>query len=152
MKSNNENAGDVSTIPQESDESAQQSAHIEPVSGTSEVGPTTFQQDQSAQMKPMKSKNENEGDVSTISQESDESAQQSAEVEPVSGTSGVGPTTFQQDQSAKMKPMKSNNENEGDVSTIPQESDESGTIKILSISMMFYIQNFPILILIYRIL
>jgi hypothetical protein len=35
-----------------------------------------------------------------------------------------------------MKPMKSNNENEGDVSTIPQESDESGTIKILSISMM----------------
>ena len=57
-------------------------------------------------------------------------AQQSAQVEPVSGTSGVGPITFQQDQIAKKKPMKSNNENEGDVSTIPQESDESGTIKI----------------------
>ena len=65
------------------------------------------------------------------------SAQQSAQVEPVSGTSGVGPITFQQDQSAKMKPMKSNNENAGDVSTIHQESDESGRIKILNISMMY---------------
>ena len=65
------------------------------------------------------------------------SAQQSAQVEPVSGTSGVGPTSFQQDQSAKKKHMKSNNENAGDVSTIPQESDESGTIKILYISMMY---------------
>ena len=54
-------------------------------------------------------------------------AQQAAQVEPVSGTSEVGPTTFQQNQSAKMKPMKSNNENEGDVSTIPQESDEIST-------------------------
>jgi hypothetical protein len=42
-----------------------------------------------------------------------------------------------------MKPMKSNNENEGDVSTIPQESDESGTIKILSISMMYLYTEFP---------
>ena len=125
MKSNNENAGDVSTIPQENDEIGRQSAHVEPVSETSEVGPTTFQQNQSAKMKPMKSNNENEGDVSTIPQESDESARQSAHVEPVSGTSDVELTTFQQDQSAKMKPMKSNNENEGDVSTIPQESDES---------------------------
>ena len=50
------------------------------------------------------------------------SVQQSAQV---SGTSGVGPTTFQQDQSAKKKPKKSNNENEVDVSTIPQKSDES---------------------------
>ena len=44
--------------------------------------------------------------------------------------------------------MKSNNENEGDVSTILQESDKSGTIKILNISMMNlqrYKQNFPIL-------
>jgi hypothetical protein len=65
------------------------------------------------------------------------SAQQSAQVDPVSGTSGVGPTTSQQDQSAKKKPMKSNNENEGDVSTIPQGSQESGTIKILYISMMY---------------
>jgi hypothetical protein len=77
------------------------------------------------------------------------SAQQSAQVEPVSGTSGVGykrlpPTTSQQDHSAKNKPKKSNNENEGDVSTIPQESQESGTIKILYISMMyFYMQNIP---------
>jgi len=71
------------------------------------------------------------------------SAQQSAHVEPVSGTSGVRPTTFQQDQSAKMKPMKSNNENEGDVSTIPQESVESGTIKILYISMMYLYTEFP---------
>ena len=70
------------------------------------------------------------------------SAQQSAQVEPVSGTSGVGPTTFQQDQSAKKKPMKSNNENE-DVSTIPQESDESGRIKILYISMMYLYTEFP---------
>jgi hypothetical protein len=53
------------------------------------------------------------------------SAQQSAQFEPVSGTSGVGPTTFQQNQSAKKKPMKSNNENEGDVSTILQESEEN---------------------------
>ena len=37
----------------------------------------------------------------------------------------MGHTTFQQDQSATKKPQKSNNENEGDVSTIPQESDES---------------------------
>jgi hypothetical protein len=70
------------------------------------------------------------------------SAQQSAQVEPVSGTSGVGykrlpPTTSQQDHSAKKKPKKSNNENEGDVSTIPQESQESGMIKILYISMMY---------------
>ena len=68
------------------------------------------------------------------------SAQQSAQVEPVSGTSGVGykklpPTTSQQDQSAKKKPKKSNNENEGDVLTIPQESGESGTIKILNTGM-----------------
>jgi hypothetical protein len=53
-------------------------------------------------------------------------AQQSAHVEPVSGTSEVGPTTFQ-----------------GDVSTILQESDESGTIKILSISMMYLYTEFP---------
>jgi hypothetical protein len=64
------------------------------------------------------------------------SAQQSAQFEPVSGTSGVGykrlpSTTFQQDQSAKKKRKKSNNENEEDASTILQESDESGTIKIL---------------------
>ena len=70
------------------------------------------------------------------------SAQQSAQVELVSGTSGVGykrlpPTTSQQDQSAKKKPKKSNNENEGDVSTILQESEGSGTIKILYISMMY---------------
>ena len=71
------------------------------------------------------------------------SVQQSAQVEPVSGTSGVGPTTFQQDQSAKKKPKKSNNENEGDVSTILQESDESGTIKILNISMMYLYTEFP---------
>jgi hypothetical protein len=72
------------------------------------------------------------------------SAQQSAQVEPVSGTSGVGYkslplTTSQQDHSAKKKPKKSNNEKEGDVSTIPQESQESGTIKILYISMMYYL-------------
>ena len=79
------------------------------------------------------------------------SAQQSAQVEPVSGTSEVGPTTFQQDQSVKMKPMKSNNENEQDVSTIPQESDESGRIKILYISMMYLYTEFPD-IGIYRIL
>jgi hypothetical protein len=36
-----------------------------------------------------------------------------------------------------------NNENEGDVSTIPQESDESGTIKILNISMMYLYTEFP---------
>ena len=79
------------------------------------------------------------------------SAQQSVQVEPVSWTSGVGLTTFQQDESAKKKPMKSNNENEGNVSTILQESDENGTIKILNISMMYfiyYIQNFPILVFI----
>jgi len=63
----------------------------------------------------------------------------------------VGPTTFQQDQSAKKKPQKSNNENKGDVSTIPQESDESGTIKILNISMMYLHTEFPD-IGIYRIL
>ena len=71
------------------------------------------------------------------------SVQQSAQVEPVSGTSEVGPTTFQQDQSVKMKPMKSNNENEVNVSTIPQESDESGRIKILYISMMYLYIEFP---------
>ena len=64
------------------------------------------------------------------------SAQQSAHVEPASGTSGMGykrlpPTTSQQNQSAKKKRKKSNNENEEDVSTILQESDGSGTIKIL---------------------
>jgi len=53
-------------------------------------------------------------------------AQQSAEFEPVSGTSEVGPTTFQ-----------------GDVSTILQESDESGTIKILYISIMYLYTEFP---------
>jgi hypothetical protein len=41
------------------------------------------------------------------------------------------------------QPMKSNNENERDVSTIPQENDESGTIKILSISMMYLYTEFP---------
>ena len=61
------------------------------------------------------------------------SAQQSAQVEPVSGTSEVEPTTFQQHQSAKEIPMQSNNENEGNVSTILQESDNSGSIKILYI-------------------
>ena len=71
------------------------------------------------------------------------SAQQCAQVDPVSGTSGVGPTIFLQDQSAKNKPMKSSNENERDVSTIPQENDESGTIKILSISMMYLYTEFP---------
>ena len=55
----------------------------------------------------------------------------------------MGPTTFQQDQSAKKKPKKSNNENEGDVSTILQESDKSGTIKILNISMMYLYTEFP---------
>ena len=63
----------------------------------------------------------------------------------------MGPTTFQQDQSAKKKPQKSNNENEVDVSTIPQESDESGTIKILNISMMYLYTEF-LDIGIYRIL
>ena len=63
----------------------------------------------------------------------------------------MGPTTFQQDQSAKKKPKKSKNENEGDVSTILQESDESGTIKILNISMMYLYTEFPD-IGIYRIL
>ena len=67
-------------------------------------------------------------------------ARQSAHVKPVSGTSEVGPTTFQQDQSAN---MKSNSENEGNISTIPQESDESGTIKILSISVMYLYAEFP---------
>ena len=79
------------------------------------------------------------------------SAQQSAQVDPVSGTSGVGPITSQQDQSAKKNPKKSNNENEGDVSTILQESDGSGTIKILNISMMYLYTEFPD-IGIYRIL
>jgi hypothetical protein len=60
-------------------------------------------------------------------------------------------TTFQQGQSAKKKPQKSNNENEGDVSTLPQESEESGTIKILNISMMYLYTEFPD-IGIYRIL
>ena len=71
------------------------------------------------------------------------SAQQSAQIEPVRGTSGVGykrppPTTSQQDQSAKKKPKKSNIENEGDVSTILQISDESDTIKILNIDVFIY--------------
>ena len=75
-------------------------------------------------------------------------ARQSAQVEPVSGTSGVGykrlpPTTSQQDRSAKKKPKKLNNENEGDVSTILQENDESGTIKILNISMVYLYTEFP---------
>jgi hypothetical protein len=35
-----------------------------------------------------------------------------------------------------------NNENEGDVWTIPQESDENGTIKILNISMMYLYTEF----------
>ena len=66
------------------------------------------------------------------------SAQQSTQGKPVSGTSGVGykrppPTTSQQDQSDKKKLKKSNNENEGNVSTMLEESDESGTIKILNI-------------------
>jgi hypothetical protein len=38
-------------------------------------------------------------------------------------------TTSQQDQSPKKKPKKSNNENEGVVSTIPQESDEVVRLK-----------------------
>jgi hypothetical protein len=84
------------------------------------------------------------------------SAQQYAQGELVSGTSGVGykrlpPTTSQQDQSAKKKPQKPSNENEGDAWTIPQESDESGTIKILNISMMYLYTEFPD-IDIYRIL
>ena len=75
------------------------------------------------------------------------SARQSAEDEPVSETSGVGyktlpPTTSQQDQSAKKKPKKSSNGNEGDVSTIPQESVKSGTIKIWYISMMYLYTEF----------
>jgi hypothetical protein len=36
-----------------------------------------------------------------------------------------------------------NNENEGDVSTILQECDESGRIKILNISMMYLYTEFP---------
>jgi hypothetical protein len=52
----------------------------------------------------------------------------------------VGSTTFQQDQSAKKKPKKSNNENEGNVSTIPKKS---GTIKILNISMVYLYTEFP---------
>ena len=84
------------------------------------------------------------------------SVQQSAQGELVSGTSGMGykklpPTTSQQDQSAKKKPQKQNNENKGDVWTIPQESGESGTIKILNISMMYLYTKFPD-IGIYRIL
>ena len=76
------------------------------------------------------------------------SAQQSSQGEPVSGTSEVGfkrllPTTYQQEQSAKTKPKKSKNENEGKVSTTPQESDESGTIKILNISMMHLYTEYP---------
>ena len=70
------------------------------------------------------------------------SAQQFAQVDPVSGTSGVGLTTSQQDHSAKKKPKKSNNENEGDVSTILQKSYEIGTIKILNISMMYLYTEF----------
>jgi hypothetical protein len=62
------------------------------------------------------------------------SAQQSAHGEPVNETSGMGyktlpSTTSQQDQSPKKKPKKSNNENEGVVSTIPQESDEVVRLK-----------------------
>ena len=53
------------------------------------------------------------------------------------------PTIFQQDQSVKKKPMKSNNENEANVSTIPEESDESGRIKILYISMIYLYTEFP---------
>ena len=85
------------------------------------------------------------------------SAQQYAQGELVSGTSGVvykrlPPTTSQQAQSAKMKSQKPNYENEGDAWTIiPQESDESGTIKILNISMMYLYTEFPD-IGIYRIL
>jgi hypothetical protein len=81
------------------------------------------------------------------------SAQQSAQVEPVSGTSGEGykrlpPTSSQQDHSAKKKSKKSNNENEGDVSTIPQERDESGTIKILIYIFFFFFFSPPIKIFI----
>ena len=53
------------------------------------------------------------------------------------------PTAFQQDQSAKKKLKNSSNEDEGDVSTILQESDECGTIKILYISMMYLYTEFP---------
>ena len=70
-------------------------------------------------------------------------AQHSADFEAVSGTSEVGPTTFQQEQSAKQKPMKSNIENEGDVSIISQESDENGSIKILYISVMYLYTECP---------
>jgi hypothetical protein len=75
------------------------------------------------------------------------SARQSAQGEPVSETSGVGyktlpPTTSQPDQSTKKKPKKSSNEDEGDVSTIPQESVKCGTIKILYISMMYLYTEF----------
>ena len=56
----------------------------------------------------------------------------------------MGPTTFQQDQSVKQKPMKSNNENEGDASTIPKESDEGGRITILYISMVYLYTEFLI--------
>jgi hypothetical protein len=59
------------------------------------------------------------------------------------GFKKLPPTILQQDQSAKKKPEKSNNENEGNVSTIPQESDESGMIKILNISMMYLYTEFP---------
>ena len=59
------------------------------------------------------------------------------------GYKRLHPTTSQQDQSAKKKPKKSNNENEGDVPTILQESDESGTIEILYISMMYLYTEFP---------
>jgi hypothetical protein len=84
------------------------------------------------------------------------SAQQSSQGKLVSGTSGVGykrlpHTTSQQAQSDKKKPQKPNNESEGDAWTIPQESDESGTIKILNISMMYFYTEFPD-IGIYRIL
>jgi hypothetical protein len=54
----------------------------------------------------------------------------------------IHPTTSQQDHSAKKKPKKSNNEKEGDVSTILQESYEIGTIKILNISMMYLYTEF----------
>jgi hypothetical protein len=59
------------------------------------------------------------------------------------GYKRLPPTMYQQDKSAKKRPKKSNNEKEGDVSTILQESDESGTIKILNISMMYLYTEFP---------
>jgi hypothetical protein len=41
------------------------------------------------------------------------------------------------------KPKNSNNEDEVDVSTLLQENDECGTIKILYISMMYLYTEFP---------